>query len=59
MLTVNLRLASTIKRIEKHVKNARKLSKKNLENYLVFNPLAMERFRAVNSAIDLGEIIVA
>ncbi len=56
---MNLRLASTIKRIEKHVKNARKLSKKNLENYLVFNPLAMERFRAVNSAIDLGEIIVA
>jgi len=29
---MNIRIASTIKRIEKHVKNARELSKKDLRN---------------------------
>jgi len=56
---MNIRIASTIKRIEKHVKNARELSKKDLRNYLVFNSLAMECFQAVNSVIDLGEIIIS
>ena len=32
---------------------------KDVSNYLIFNSLAMECFQAVNSAIELGELIVS
>lgn len=55
---MNTRIASTIRRIEKHVEKAKELVKKDLREYLVFNSLAMECFQAVNSTIDLGEAII-
>ncbi len=55
---MNIRTISIIRRIEKHLKNARELTKKDLSDYLVFNSLAMEGFQVVNSIIDLGEVIV-
>ena len=55
---MNIRIISIIRRIEKHVKNARELAKQDLSKYLVFNSLAMECFQTVNSLIDLGEAII-
>lgn len=55
---MNIRAISIIRRIEKHLKNARELSKQDLSKYLIFNSLAMECFQAVNSTVDLGEVIV-
>jgi len=54
-----IRRASIITRLEKHRKKAKELRGSNLEDYLVFNTLAMECFQAVNSAVDLGELIVS
>lgn len=54
-----IRLASIISRIERHGTKAKELSKQDLSDYLVFNSLAMECFQAVNSAIDLAELIVS
>ncbi len=54
-----IRLASIIERIEKHKSAAKELAKEDLSKYLVFDALAMECFQAVNSAIDLGELLVS
>ncbi|HLD41490.1 MAG TPA: HepT-like ribonuclease domain-containing protein [archaeon] len=54
-----IRAPSIIIRIENHRSKAKDLSSRDLSNYLVFNSLAMECFQAVNSAIDLAELIVA
>ena len=54
-----IRLASIILRIERHKEKAKELVKEDISNYLVFNTLAMECFQAVNSAIELGELIVS
>lgn len=54
-----IRLTSIISRMEKHGTKAKELGKKDLSDYLVFNALAMECFQAVNSAIDLAELIVS
>lgn len=56
---MRMRITSIIGRIEKHIKNARELVKRNLREYLIFNSLAMECFQAVNSVIDLGEAIIS
>lgn len=54
-----IRLASLLSRLEKHREKAKELAEKNVSEYLVFNALAMECFQAVNSAIELGELIVS
>jgi Uncharacterized conserved protein len=54
-----MRLASIISRMEKHKRKAKEISKQDISNYLVFNALAMECFQAVNSVIELGELIVS
>lgn len=54
-----IRLASIISRIERHMEKAEELSKKNLTNEIIFSALAMECFQCVNSAIELGELIVS
>jgi len=54
-----IRLASIISRIEKHINRAKEIVKKDISDDIVFNALAMECFRAVNSAIELGEYIVS
>lgn len=54
-----IRLASLLSRIEKHREKAKELKEKDVSEYLVFNSLAMECFQAVNSAIELGELIVS
>ena len=53
-----IRLTVIITRIEKHKEKAKELVKQNIDNYLVFNTLAMECFQCVNSAIELGEFVV-
>jgi len=54
-----MRLASIISRIERHKEKALKLVREDLSDYLVFNALAMECFQAVNSTIELGELLVS
>ena len=54
-----MRLTTTILRLERHVKKAKELGKKDISDYLIFNSLAMECFQAVNSAIEFGEHIVS
>jgi len=54
-----IRLASIISRVERHKKKAKELVKRDTSDYLVFNALAMECFQAVNSAIELGELVVS
>jgi len=54
-----MRLASIISRIERHKEKALELVRENLSDYLVFNALAMECFQAVNSTIELGELLVS
>lgn len=54
-----MRTALIISRIENHRIKAKELSKKNLSDSIVFNALAMECFQAVNSAIELGELLVS
>jgi len=54
-----IRLASIISRIERHKDKAKELRVQNISDYFVFNTLAMECFQAVNSAIELGELIVS
>ena len=52
-----MRLASIIARLEKHRKKAKELAKKDISNYFIFTSLAMECFQAVNSAIELANIL--
>ena len=54
-----IRLASLISRIKRHKDKTKELMKQNISDYFVFNTLAMECFQAVNSAIELGELIVS
>lgn len=54
-----IRLASIISRIEKHREKAKELGKSDISNDVVFSALAMECFQSVNSAIDLGELVVS
>ncbi len=54
-----IRWASLISRIERHEDKAKELMEQNISNYFVFNTIAMECFQAVNSAIELGELIVS
>lgn len=54
-----IRLASIILRIEKHKAKAKELGRSDISNDVVFSALAMECFQAVNSAIDLGELMVS
>ncbi len=54
-----IRLASIISRIERHKEKAEGLVEQDISDYLIFNTLAMECFQAVNSAIELGELIVS
>ena len=54
-----MRLASIISRIERHKEKALELVREDLSDYLVFNALAMECFQAVNSTIELGELLVS
>ncbi len=54
-----IRLDSIISRIERHKRRAKEISGQDISDYLVFNALAMECFQAVNSAIELGELIVS
>jgi len=53
------RLSSIISRIERHKEKAKEIVEMDISDYLVFNALAMECFQAVNSAIELGELIVS
>lgn len=54
-----MRKADIISRIERHKSKAKELSKKDTSDYYVFSALAMECFQMINSAIELGELIVA
>jgi uncharacterized protein YutE (UPF0331/DUF86 family) len=54
-----IRLATIILRIERHKEKAEELVEQDISDYLIFNTLAMECFQAVNSAIELGELIVS
>ncbi|KAF5426940.1 hypothetical protein C5S39_14250 [Candidatus Methanophagaceae archaeon] len=54
-----IRLASLISRIVRHKDKAKELKEQNISDYFVFNTLAMECFQAVNSAIELGELVVS
>ncbi|HIH96928.1 MAG TPA: DUF86 domain-containing protein [Thermoplasmata archaeon] len=54
-----IRLASIISRTQRHKEKAKELLKQNTSDYLVFNALAMECSQAVNSAIELGELVVS
>jgi uncharacterized protein YutE (UPF0331/DUF86 family) len=54
-----IRLATVISRIERHKEKAEELVEQDISDYLIFNTLAMECFQAVNSAIELGELIVS
>lgn len=57
--TIVTRLASIISRIERHKKMAKEISKQDLSDYLVFSALTMKCFQAVNSAMELGELVVS
>lgn len=52
-------LASITSRTKRHKEKAKELLKQNTSDYLVFKALAMECFQAVNSAIELGELVVS
>ena len=54
-----MRLASITSRTKRHKEKAKELLKHNTSDYLVFKALAMECFQAVNSAIELGELVVS
>lgn len=54
-----MRLASVISRIEKHRRRAVELGGRDLSDEVLFNAVAMECFQAVNSALELGELIVS
>lgn len=54
-----IRPASIISRVERHRRKAREIVSHELSNELAFDALAMECFQAVNSAIELGELIVS
>ena len=54
-----MRAAEIIARIERHLQRAREIAQMDLNDELVFNALAMECFQAVNSAIELGELIIS
>jgi uncharacterized protein YutE (UPF0331/DUF86 family) len=54
-----MRFASILSRIERHKRKAKEIGEEDISNYLVFDALAMECFQAVNSAIELGELIVS
>lgn len=53
-----MKLLENILRFENHFENAKKLSEKDIMDYLVYNTLAMECFQAVNALIEIGEYIV-
>jgi len=54
-----IRAASIISRIERHKKIAKDILEQKLSNELAFGALAMECFQAVNSAIELGELVIS
>jgi len=54
-----IRAASIILRIERHRAKAKKFASQAMSDDVVFSALAMECFQAVNSAIDLGELLVS
>ncbi|RLI00122.1 hypothetical protein DRO38_06915, partial [Candidatus Bathyarchaeota archaeon] len=56
--SVEMKLLENILRFENHFKNAKKLNKKDISDYLVYNTLAMECFQTVNAIIEIGEYIV-
>ena len=54
-----MRRASIISRIEKHKRKAKELCKQDLSDDIVFSAISMECFQTVNSAIELGELMVS
>ena len=54
-----IRKADIISRIERHKSKIKELSKKDISDYYIFSTLAMECFQMINSAIELGELVVA
>ncbi len=54
-----MRLAEYILRFEKHLRGAVNIKTKDVNDYFVYNTLAMECFQAANTLIDLAQYIVA
>jgi len=54
-----MRLAEYILRFEKHLRSAVNLKTKDVNDYFIYNTLAMECFQAANTLIDLAQYIVA
>ncbi len=54
-----IRSATIIARISKHFEEAKNLVRKDVNEKIVFSALAMECFQAINSAIELAELIVS
>ncbi|RLI81767.1 hypothetical protein DRP04_05375 [Archaeoglobales archaeon] len=53
-----MRLAEYILRFERHLEGAKKLKSKDVRDYFVYNTLAMECFKAVNTLIDIAQYVV-
>jgi uncharacterized protein YutE (UPF0331/DUF86 family) len=54
-----MRLADAIARLESHRQKAQQLGGQDISDYFVFTALAMECFQAVNSLIEVGQLLIA
>ena len=54
-----MRLADAIARFESHRQKAQQLGSQDISDYFVFTALAMECFQAVNSLIEVGQLLIA
>lgn len=53
-----MKLVENILRFEEHLRRARELVNKDLNDYFVYTALAMECFQAVNALIEVAEYVV-
>jgi uncharacterized protein YutE (UPF0331/DUF86 family) len=54
-----MRLADAIARFENHRQRAYQLNAQDISDYFIFTALAMECFQAVNSLIEVGQLLIA
>jgi uncharacterized protein YutE (UPF0331/DUF86 family) len=54
-----MRLADAIARFESHRQKAQQLGSQDISDYFVFTALPMECFQAVNSLIEVGQLLIA
>jgi uncharacterized protein YutE (UPF0331/DUF86 family) len=54
-----MRLADAIARFENHRQRAYQLNAQDISDYFIFTALAMECFQAINSLIEVGQLLIA